>query len=52
MTKLKLMVIAAVIVTLAATCAGWKWHGGQESASPSHRIAGWKLPVSGAIPRQ
>jgi hypothetical protein len=41
MTKLKLMVIAAVIVALAAVCAGWKWNGGQEDASPSHQIASW-----------
>ncbi len=48
MTKLKLIVIAATVAALAATCAGWKWYTPQPSASQPYRIAGWswKLPTN------
>jgi len=39
--KLKLILLAALVAALAATCAGWKWNAPTHSAAQQERIAGW-----------
>jgi hypothetical protein len=48
--KVKLLVLLGATAAIAATGAGWKWHGGHAPAQAkgTYKIAGWSWGDGGA----